>query len=293
MRTGVLFLASAATCAAGAARADLPVIDAAQLTQHARTASDTVKLVPVTLNRKSANDGVKCAVTTGQQGRVADPTAAPKPEAGAAALRTYAPDMPARPDAGARGGQLGSQTLAASAGDVVGGLEASRATLQTSVATFQAAARMVGAGPTVMAALDANSGARLQNNLAWNGAVGSANLWLTALNALNLARTSDASRVAGAMRATSSPNLVVTAPLCPAGTYGAGTAADPCRPLSGTCAPAAAACTPRRVRDADGSVLLVLLPGPVAPGSPSEPPDLTSDELAAALAGLVPTAFAR
>ena len=289
MRSALL-VALALAVVAGGARADLPVIDAAQLTQHARTASNTVKLVPVALDRKAANDGVKCAVTTGERGRATDPTAAARPEAGAAALRTYAPEMPARPDPDARGGRLGSQTLATSAGDVVAGLEASRATLGSGASAFQAAARVVGASPTVMAALDANSSARLQNNFAWNGAIGSANLWLTALNALNLARASDASRAATAMQTTAAATLVVAPPLCPAGTYGGGSAADPCRPLSGACSSAATACTPRRLRDANGGTLLVLLPNAAGPASPPDPPDLTAAELAAALAGLATAA---
>ena len=62
--------------------------------------------------------------------------------------------------------------------------------------------------PTVMAAFDMNSAARLQNILAWNGAIAAANLWLTAINALNLAGASDTSSVAAGMRSSPSASLV-------------------------------------------------------------------------------------
>ena len=49
------------------ALADIPVNDAAQLTLRSQTASTTVKLLPVTTRRQDANNGVKCAVTTGKK----------------------------------------------------------------------------------------------------------------------------------------------------------------------------------------------------------------------------------
>lgn len=48
------------------ALADIPVSDAAQLTQKSLAAGSTVKLVPVTTQRQNANKGVRCAVTTGK-----------------------------------------------------------------------------------------------------------------------------------------------------------------------------------------------------------------------------------
>ena len=50
-----------------------------------------------------------------------------------------------------------------------------------------------------MASIDANSSARVQNGFAWNGVIGSANLWVTALNALNLSTTGNVSRAARAL----------------------------------------------------------------------------------------------
>ncbi|HAP45876.1 MAG TPA: hypothetical protein DCR30_00795, partial [Afipia sp.] len=127
MKTILIIVAAAAL--ATQAHAAIPVDDAAQLSQHSLTASTTVKLVPVTTQRKDANSGVKCAVTTGKKANVTDPTVKPQAGAGSQALRSYAPDMPAAPDPGAQGGALNSQTLFQSSGNVVAGLDASRSTL--------------------------------------------------------------------------------------------------------------------------------------------------------------------
>jgi hypothetical protein len=244
------------------ARADIPTIDAAQLTQHSETASVKVKLVPLSNQRQDADRGVHCAVTTGKKANVADPSVQPQAGAGAKAIQSYSPDMPAAPQAGAQGPTLSSQTLFKSTGDVVAGLDASRSTLGAAQSAFQAAGAQVGSAPTVMGAFDMNSAARLQNNLAWNGAIGSANFWVTALNALELALVSDQSRAATAMRATPPQASTGGAPLCPAGMIGSGTANDPCRPaacsttLAGT--PADPACVAARIVDANGDVLLFL-----------------------------------
>lgn len=244
------------------ALADIPTIDAAQLTQHSDTASAKVKLVPVTTQRQDAHNGVKCAVTTGKKANVADPTVQPQAGAGAKTIQTYAPDMPAAPQAGAQGATLNSETLFKSTGDVVAGLDASRSTLGAAQSAFQTASGQVGATPTVMAAFDMNSAARLQNALVWNGAIGSANLWVTALNALNLALTSDMSRAALGMRSAASPATSTGTALCPAGMVGSGTAIDPCRASSCSTTPAGTpadpACVSARVFDASGDVLMFL-----------------------------------
>ena len=261
----MLFVPAAVVALSGLvqpARADIPTIDAAQLTQHADTASVKVKLVPVTTQRQDAHNGVKCAVTTGKKANVADPTVQPQAGTGAKTIQTYAPDMPATPQAGAQGAALNSQTLFKSTGDVVAGLDASRSTLGAAQSAFQTASAQVGAAPTVMGAIDMNSAARLQNALAWNGAIGSANLWVTALNALNLAETSDMSRAVVGMRSASSPAASVGAPLCPAGTIGSGTLADPCRAASCSTTPAGTpadqACVSARGLIASGDVLMFL-----------------------------------
>ena len=229
--------------------ANIPVNDAAQLTQRSQTASTTVKLVPVTTQRQDANNGVKCAVTTGKRATVTDPTVQPQSGAGSQAVRSYGPDLPVTPNPAAQGASLNSETLFKSSGDVVAGLDASRSTMTTA--------------PTVMAAIDMNSAARLQNSLAWNGAIGSANLWVTALNALNLALNSDMSRAAIGMRATVTSPQPATGSACPVGMIGTGTASNPCRTATAcsTTPPGSSpdlACISARYVDTDGNVIFYL-----------------------------------
>jgi len=277
-------------CSAGAF-ADIPTTDAAQLTQRSLTSSATVKLVPVTTQRQAANGGVHCAVTTGKKASVTDPTVKPNPGAGSQAIQSYAPDMPAAPDPTAQGAALNSQTLFKSTGDVAAGLDASHSTLGAAGSAFTAAGQQVGTAPTLMAAVDMNSAARVQNNLAWNSAIGSANSWVAALNALNVALASDASRAAIGMRTTLTPAATTSIPAaCPAGAVGSGTIADPCRPASGTCSTlptGSPSCTTSGFVDANGDVLFVLLPAgnvPTGPAASAQP--LSWAEVAAALAAL-------
>jgi hypothetical protein len=263
MKLQMAIIAVAIICGIAPARADIPVNDAAQLTQRSQTAGATVKLVPVTTQRQDANSGVKCAVTTGKKATITNPTVQPQSGAGRQAIQSYGPDQPATPDPTAHGAALNSQTLFKSSGDVVAGLGASSSTMTAAQSAFKAAGQQVGTAPTVMAAIDMNSAARLQNNLAWNSAIGSANLWVTALNAWNLAMTSDMSRSALGMRATASPTPVTSGPVCPVGMTGSGTAADPCR-ASSACSttspgsPPDPSCVSARYVDTDGNVIFYL-----------------------------------
>ncbi len=292
MRLGAAIVTAALLCGAAPALADIPVGDAAQLTQRSQTATATVKLVPVTTQRQGANSGVKCAVTTGRKANITDPTVQPQAGAGSQAIQTYGPDQPAVPDPAAQGAALSSQTLFKSSGDVVAGLDASRSTMSATTSALQAAGQQVGTAPTVMAAIDMNSAARLQNNLAWNNAIGSANLWVTALNALNLAMTSDMSRSALGMRATASTSQPRSGPLCPAGIAGSGTAADPCRAPSACSttppgSPPDAACVSARYVDADGNVIFYLARAQsAASGNTGTNAALTVADVTAALAAI-------
>ena len=274
------------------ARADIPTIDAAVLTERSQTSSTTLKLVPITTQRKDTNQGVNCAVTTGKKASVADPTVQPHAGAGSRTIQAYAPDMPANPAPGAQGPALNSQTLFKSTGDVVAGLDASRSTLGAAGSGFRTAGQQVGTAPTVMGALDMNSAARVQNNLAWNSTMGSANLWVTALNALNLARSSDASRAAIGMRSAAAPIVTVpSVPACPVGTVGSGTIADPCRSPTGTCSVASASsCATTRFLDGDGSVAFALLPQGTVSVSAEASSLLSLADVIAALATLPSTA---
>lgn len=280
------------TAFATQARASIPVDDAAQLTQRSATASTTVKLVPVTTQRKDANKGVKCAVTTGKKANVTDPTVKPQDGMGSQEIHGYAPDMPATPDPAARGASLSSQTLFKSGGDVAAGIDASRSTLSAAQSGFKRAGQQVGTATTVMAAIDMNSAARLQNDFAWNGVADSTNLWVTALNALNLATASDTSRAAGGMQTTSATSPQPRGPVCPAGMTGAGAASDPCRPpaVCSTTPPGASpdpACVSARYVDTDGNVLFYLARAQDAAASaPATDEALTVADIAAALAAI-------
>jgi hypothetical protein len=292
MRLGVAILTVTLLCGAAPAFADIPVGDAAQLTQRSQTATATVKLVPVTTQRQGANSGIRCAVTTGKKASITDPTVQPKAGAGSQAIQSYAPDQPAAPDPTAQGAALNSQTLFKSSGDVVAGFDEGRSTMSATTSAFQAAGQQVGTAPTVMAAIDMNSAARLQNNLVWNNAIGSANLWVTALNALNLAMTSDMSRSALGMRATASATQPTSGPLCPAGMAGSGTAADPCRAPSACSttlpgSPPDPACVSARTIDTDGNVIFYLARAQSAAASnPGTNAALTVTEVTAALAAI-------
>ena len=272
MKTLAVTLCIGSCLWAGSAAASVPTIDAAQLTQHARTSSSTVQLVPIEGKRKDANQGVHCAVTTGKKARVSDPTVQPQSGAGSRTIQSYAPDMPAAPVNGAQGAALNSQTLFKSTGDVAAGVDAGHATTAAALSAFQTASRQVGTATTVMAALDMNSASRVQNGLAWNSVTNAANLWVQALNALNLAATSDASRAASAMRTTltTAPSSLVG--VCPTGLLGSGTAADPSRSTTCTASsPAAATCVTSSVTNG-GNVVFVMVP-----------PGLLATELAATL----------
>ena len=225
--TGLLLAASASFLALPALAA-IPVKDSAQLTRHARTAGTIVKLVPITTRRENASSGFHCAITTGRKANVTDPTVTPQEGAGSQAIRAYAPDLSAAPDPVAKGAALDIETLFRSSGDVVAGVDASRSTLAAAQSGFKAAAQRVGTAATVMAAIDMNSAARLRNGLAWNDVTNSANLWVTALNALNLATTSGTSRAAMAMRASINKSHAGPGTACPMDVARAGTVADPC-----------------------------------------------------------------
>ncbi|MBD3849155.1 hypothetical protein IED13_25935 [Bosea sp. SSUT16] len=243
--------------------ASVPTNDAAALTQRSEQSATTIKLVPVTTKRQEANKGVKCAVTTGKKANVTNPTVEPQNGAGAKKIQSYAPEMPATVDPEARGGTLNSQTRFQSTATVVGGVEASHSTIGAARTGYQTASQEVGKADTVMGALDMNSAARTQNDLSWNGLIGSTNLWVTALNAQNLFANSEISRASSGMRAPARQSRPQSGSVCPIGMIGASTTADPCRAPAScqTSQPGATpdpACVSARATDSDGNVLFYL-----------------------------------
>jgi hypothetical protein len=223
---------------AAPAAADVPVIDVLQLDPRSETKATTVKLVPVKDDRKTTSAGVTCAVTTGRKAEVKDPGVKPTAGAGRKTVQAYAPDLPATPTAGATGGRLARETDFQTAATVVEGVRASQGTVTANRDTYTGLSGPVGSAPTVMAAMDQNSAIRVQNGLSWGQGASAGNLWVQALNALNLVGVSARSRAAEAMHfpvavtlsAPPTPGLGIGA--CAAGqianTNPATRAAEPC-----------------------------------------------------------------
>ncbi|MGN6097922.1 MAG: hypothetical protein ACTHP8_17020 [Bosea sp. (in: a-proteobacteria)] len=244
------------------ALADVSVNDAALLTKQSQTAATTVRLIAIKNRRKDTSKGVNCAMTTGEQADITDPTVQPGDD-GARKVQSYSRENAVTPAAGTKGAALSNQVLFQYAANVVGSLDAGRSTLQAAQSAFQTSGRLVGTGDTVMAALDMNSAARTQNNLAWNEAINAANLWATAVNALNLARISDGSRAAGGMRVGAVTRPTSTGSACPTGTTKPTTSPGPCRSVSScqssqTGVVGDPACVRPRYVDAAGNVLFFL-----------------------------------
>lgn len=242
MRLIAITLGASVLVGSTLASANVPVSDAALLGKQSETSSVKVKLVPITTKRQDASRGVNCAVTTGKNAVVTDPSVQPQSGAGAKAIQSFSPESPVTSNADATGAALSHLTLFQSAGAIFGGGDANRSTTQRARSAFQTASRQAGTVETVMGALDSNSGVRLQNNLAWNEAITMANLWVTAVNALNLALNGDISRAASGMRSVSAV-MMAKGSGCPPGTFASGRATELCRTPS-TCETTGARATP-------------------------------------------------
>jgi len=247
----------------GAARADIPVDDAAQLTRKTQTASHTNDMVPVQQNHDKGQKGINCATHTGQKGTTQNNTARPDAEAGAAAVKKYDAQMPATPAADAKGPALAYQMYGKSAGDVVAGNIATQTTIASNGPTYRAASSANGQAPTIMAGYDQNSSLGAQNGLSWNQVMATANLLVSAYNAANLARVSQVSQAARAMNFVPwafGAGAVPNSSLCGAGYRGSATAGDPCVALdSAVCQSLSdGGCWERRYVDAAGNVVVYL-----------------------------------
>ena len=234
----------------------VPVNDAAQLERRAETSGKTLELKSVLTQQNQKRAGVKCAVTTGKKGSVQNPATEPNATTGSNAVRPYGPDLPATPQQGATGGTLNEQTLGATAGKTVAGVDASQSGVAATGDAYRARQGETGRAGTVMQAFDENSSIRVQNGMTWNQTMNAMNLWVQALNALNLASQSDMSQGAGAVNPLTPP---APAPAtCPAGYTGTGTAPDPCRPPGCAATVTDGSCVIRRYVDANGNVLTYL-----------------------------------
>jgi len=234
----------------------VPVNDAAQLERKAETSGKTLELKSVLTQQNQKRAGVKCAVTTGKKGSVQNPATEPNAATGSNAVRPYGPDLPAQPQQGATGGTLNEQTLGATAGKTVAGVDASQNGVVATGDAYRARQGETGRAGTVMQALDENSSIRIQNGMTWNQAMNAVNLWVQALNALNLAAQSDMSQGAGAVNPLTPPGP--PGPTCPTGYTGTGSTNDPCRPPGCTSATPDNSCVLRRYVDSNGNVVTYL-----------------------------------
>lgn len=242
------------------ARANVPVEDAAQLTQKSQTRSETDKMVPVQQDQNKKQKGINCATHTGQQGSARDTTSSPNQSAGTQAVKQYNPDA-AAPVSGAAGPQLAVQTTESAAAKVVAGNMATQTTVTTTGPVYQQASAYAGQSATIMAGYDANSSGGVQNGISWNQVMATANLWVEAYNAINVARVSGFSQGAQAMRFT--PWAVAIAPAnsaCGVGHRGNGTAADPCIATSSSVCQSLndGGCWERRYVDGAGNIVVYL-----------------------------------
>jgi len=246
-----------------AALADIPVEDAEQLTQKIQTSALTTTLVPVQQKQRDGQKGIDCATHTGQKGTMQNNTATPDASAGAAAVRSSDPQMPPARTANAAGSTLATQNFGAAAGDVVAGNMATQATIVSSGPTYQTASGLIGGSPTIMAGYDQNSSGGTQNGVSWNQVLATANLLVSAYNAVNMIRASQASQAARGMNFTSFASTNAPLPgsgICGAGYHGDGTINSPC-----TQAPSQfcqslldGGCVERRVTDSFGNVIVYL-----------------------------------
>ena len=259
----VLLVSTLLLASATAALADIPVEDAQQLTQKIQTSALTTTLVPVQQKHRDGQKGINCATHTGQQGAVQNNTATPNASAGTAAVQSYDPQMPAAPPANAPAPTLATQNLGSSTSNVVAGNVATQATIVSNGPTYQSASVLVGRSPTIMAGYDQNSSIGTQNGLGWNQVLATANLFVSAYNAINMMRVSQVSQAARGMNFTSYASGIGTAAsnaICGAGYRGSGTANDPCILAPGQFCQSLldGGCALRRITDSLGNVIVYL-----------------------------------
>lgn len=245
----------------GVARANVPVDDAAQLTQKSQTRTDTDNMVPVQQDQNKNQKGINCATHTGQQGNARDTTTAPNESTATQAVQQYNPDATA-PTPAATGPALAMQTTEFSAGKVVAGNAATQATITSTGPVYQQASASAGQSATIMAGYDANSSGGVQNGMSWNQVMATANLWVEAYNAINLARISGFSQGAQAMQFVpwAAAHIAPQNSACGAGYRGNGTATDPCIATSSALCQSLSdgGCWERRYVDGLGNVVVYL-----------------------------------
>jgi len=247
----------------GVARADIPVNDDLQLTQKTQTRTTTTNTVPVQQNNNKGQGGINCATHTGQQGTTQNNTQPPNAATGNTAVRQYDPQALSAPANPLSAPGAATQNLEQTSGGVVAGNAATQSTIAANGPTYQTASASVGPAATIMAGYDQNSSLGAQNGLSWNQVLQTANMWVSAYNAINLFRNAQLSQAARAMvfvpwaiGAGAVPSNAVCAP----GYSGAGTASSPCVAANGTCQSLSdGGCWQYRTFDSTGNVIVYLV----------------------------------
>ena len=250
-------------CWGGAVRADIPVNDDLQLTQKTQTQTTTTNTVPVQQNNNKGLGGINCATHTGQQGTTQNNTQPPNPATGNTAVQQYDPQASSAPANPLSGPGVATQNLEQTSGGVVAGNAATQSTITANGPTYRTATAGIGPAATIMAGYDQNSSLGAQNGLSWNQVLQTANMWVSAYNAINVFRNAQLSQAARAMvfvpwaiGAGAVPSNAVCAP----GYTGAGTASSPCVAADGTCQSLSdGGCWQYRTFNSRGSVIVYLV----------------------------------
>lgn len=200
------------------AKANIPVIDNTNLTEHSKIQSHTNKTKDTQTGTTGNIKGIDCSVHQGNKKGDAKDGASSSDKAGAdATIKKYGGDPMQN------GGASGAADGAArdQAGQIIGQQNASAQDIKTGNTTLDELAKKIGSSDTLKGAFDQNSVIASQNGMQLNGVIRIANTWAQAINFINLmngGQQSDAATV------TSQP----TGPSCVAGTIGQGTDARPC-----------------------------------------------------------------
>ena len=222
----------------GVALADIPVDDDQQLTQKTLTQTTTTSTVPVQQNNNKGQGGINCATHQGQKGTTQNNTAQPNTATGNTAVQQYDPQSATAPANPTTAPGVATQNLDQTAASVVAGNAATQTTITANGPTYQTASTGIGPAPTFMAGYDQNSSLGTQNGLSWNQVLQTANLLVTAYNAINVSRNAQLSQAARAMAFVPwaiGAGAVPSNAVCAAGYSGAGTATSPCVAANGAC----------------------------------------------------------
>ena len=163
------------------------------------TQTTTTNTVPVQQNNNKGQGGINCATHTGQQGTTQNNTQPPSAATGNNAVQQYDPQAASAPANPTTAPGVATQNLEQTSGGVVAGNAATQSTITANGPTYQTASAGVGPAATIMAGYDQNSSLGAQNGLSWNQVLQTANIWVSAYNAINVFRNAQLSQAARAM----------------------------------------------------------------------------------------------